>query len=197
MRAIAVVAQDARADTIVHALRSAGFEDSVASDARSLTARRNGDFDLLVLDPAVTGTLGAPLLDQLRDEQPALPIILLASDDETTREVVARVREHFTPADHSPDGDGVATDEVRLDAQGRRAFVGEREVTLSPREFALASTLLRHRGQTLSREQLLEHVWGSDAGLRSNIVDVYVGYLRRKLGSDVVTTVRGLGYRVG
>jgi DNA-binding response OmpR family regulator len=74
--------------------------------------------------------------------------------------------------------------------------IGGKEVELSAREFALAETLLRHAGQVLSREQLLSHVWGYDFDPGSNIVDVYVGYLRRKLGSDTIETVRGMGYRL-
>jgi DNA-binding response OmpR family regulator len=67
---------------------------------------------------------------------------------------------------------------------------------ISAREFALAEMFLRHPGQVLSREQLLSHVWGSEYDPGSNVVDVYVGYLRRKLGPALITTVRGMGYRL-
>jgi DNA-binding response OmpR family regulator len=67
---------------------------------------------------------------------------------------------------------------------------------LSAREFALAEMFLRHPGQVLSREQLLSHVWGYEYDPGSNIVDVYVGYLRKKLGAGLITTVRGMGYRL-
>jgi DNA-binding response OmpR family regulator len=69
-------------------------------------------------------------------------------------------------------------------------------VELSAREFTMLETLLRHRGQVLSREQLLEHVWGYDYDPGTKVVEVYVGYLRRKLGADVIETVRGMGYAV-
>ncbi len=85
--------------------------------------------------------------------------------------------------------------DIRLDLRTRKVGVGGREVELSAREFALAETLLRHPGQVLSRERLLSHVWGYDFDPGSNIVDVYVGYLRRKLGEGTVETVRGMGYR--
>ncbi|MBN8882731.1 MAG: winged helix-turn-helix transcriptional regulator, partial [Salana multivorans] len=88
-------------------------------------------------------------------------------------------------------------DDVELDLRSRRARVGDREVELSAREFALAETFLRHPGQVLSREQLLSRVWGYDFDPGSNVVDVYVRYLRRKLGAELVTTVRGAGYRLG
>ncbi len=69
-------------------------------------------------------------------------------------------------------------------------------VDLPAREFILAETFFRHPGQVLSREQLLDRVWGYDYSPGSNIVDVYVGYLRKKLGSDLIETVRGAGYRL-
>jgi len=91
-----------------------------------------------------------------------------------------------------PEMDG----QLVLDLRARRATVGHDSVELTAREFTLAETLLRHPGQVLSREQLLSHVWGYDFDPGSNIVDVYVGYLRKKLGDDVIETVRGMGYRL-
>jgi DNA-binding response OmpR family regulator len=85
---------------------------------------------------------------------------------------------------------------VVLDLLTRKAQVGDREVELSAREFILAETLLRHPGQVLSRQQLLSNVWGYDFDGGSNVVDVYVGYLRKKLGTDLIETVRGMGYRL-
>ena len=83
-----------------------------------------------------------------------------------------------------------------FDLRSRRASVGDRVVELTAREFALAEVFLRHAGQVLSREQLLSHVWGYDFDPGSNVVDVYVRYLRRKLGDGVIETVRGMGYRL-
>jgi DNA-binding response OmpR family regulator len=74
--------------------------------------------------------------------------------------------------------------------------VGDRIVELPAREFAMAETFFRHPGQVLSREQLLDRVWGYDYDPGSNVVDVYVGYLRKKLGSQLIETVRGMGYRL-
>ena len=81
-------------------------------------------------------------------------------------------------------------------APGRRSDATGRVVELTAREFALAEVFLRHAGQVLSREQLLSHVWGYDFDPGSNVVDVYVRYLRRKLGDVVIETVRGMGYRL-
>jgi DNA-binding response OmpR family regulator len=85
---------------------------------------------------------------------------------------------------------------VVLELKTRKVRVGRREVELSAREFILAETFFRHPGQVLSREQLLSNVWGYDFDPGSNVVDVYVGYLRRKLGKELIETVRGMGYRL-
>jgi DNA-binding response OmpR family regulator len=85
--------------------------------------------------------------------------------------------------------------DVSLDVLTRRATVAGREIDLSAREFALAEQFLRHPGQVLSREQLLSRVWGLDFDPGSNVVDVYVRYLRGKFGHERITTVRGAGYR--
>jgi DNA-binding response OmpR family regulator len=86
--------------------------------------------------------------------------------------------------------------EVTLDLRTRRASVNGRTTELTAREFTMLEVLLRHAGQVLSREQLLSHVWGYDYDPGSNVVDVYVGYLRKKLGQHAIETVRGMGYRL-
>ena len=85
---------------------------------------------------------------------------------------------------------------MRLDLRTRRATVGDRAVELTAREFALLETLMRHADQVLSRAQLLSSVWGYFHDPTTNLVNVYVGSLRRKLGPDVIETVRGFGYRI-
>jgi DNA-binding response OmpR family regulator len=85
---------------------------------------------------------------------------------------------------------------ISLDVRTRRATVGDRQVELTAREYSLLETLLRHPDQVLSREQLLSMVWGYDFDPTSNVVDVYVRYLRRKLGEGAIETVRGMGYRL-
>jgi DNA-binding response OmpR family regulator len=86
--------------------------------------------------------------------------------------------------------------EVALDLRTRRARVSGETVPLSAREFTMLETFMRHRDQVLSKEQLLSHVWGYDFDPGSNVVEVYVGYLRRKLGAERIETVRGMGYRL-
>jgi DNA-binding response OmpR family regulator len=83
-----------------------------------------------------------------------------------------------------------------LDLKSRRVSRGGSQIELSAREFALAEIFFRHPGQVMTREQLLSNVWGYDYDPGSNIVDVYVGYLRKKLGGDLIKTVRGMGYRL-
>ncbi|MGH8875425.1 MAG: response regulator transcription factor, partial [Acidimicrobiia bacterium] len=110
-------------------------------------------------------------------------------------ELLARIRVRLR---EGPDQEAtlLRVGEAALDLRTRRATVGDRSVELTAREFSLAETFFRHSGQVLSREQLLSHVWGYDFDPGSNVVDVYVRYLRRKLGEELIETVRGMGYRL-
>jgi DNA-binding response OmpR family regulator len=91
--------------------------------------------------------------------------------------------------------DVLSVGSVSLDLRTRQATVGGRTIDLSAREFAMAEFFLLNPGQVLSREQLLSHVWDYDFDPGSNVVDVYVGYLRKKFGNATIATVRGMGYR--
>ena len=108
-------------------------------------------------------------------------------------ELLARVRVRLRDGG-TPERTLLESGEVVLDLRTRRANVGGAWVELSAREFTMLEVFLRHPGQVLSREQLLSHVWGYDHDPGSNVVDVYVGYLRRKLGRERIATVRGMGY---
>ena len=110
-------------------------------------------------------------------------------------ELLARIRLRLADASRG-EAAVLAVDGLSLDLHGRRAIVDGRQVELSAREFALAEELMRNPDRVLSREQLLSRVWGYDFDPGSNIVDVYVGYLRAKLGSEHIETVRGMGYRL-
>jgi DNA-binding response OmpR family regulator len=105
------------------------------------------------------------------------------------------VRARLRDAPVSVGDNELTVGEIALDLRTRWASVHGEKVELSAREFELLSTFLEHPNQVLSREQLLAHVWGYDYDPGSNVVDVYVGYLRRKLGSARFETVRGVGYR--
>jgi DNA-binding response OmpR family regulator len=111
-------------------------------------------------------------------------------------ELLARVRLRLRQeGEGSTRADTLAAGAVSLDLRTRQATVGSKVVDLSAREFRMAEIFLHHPGQVLSREQLLSSVWGYDFDPGSNVVDVYVGYLRKKFGSDTIATVRGMGYR--
>jgi DNA-binding response OmpR family regulator len=196
-------------------LRANGFSPTVVDDGWAAAgAARDDDFDLLILDLGLPGRDGQAVLRELRGRGERLPVIILTArkgigdtvagleggaDDYVTKpfrfeELLARVRARLRDPG-TPQATVVEAADVRLDLRTRRASVGDRDVELSAREFVLAETLVRHAGQVLSREQLLSHVWGYDFDPGSNVVDVYVGYLRRKLGRDRIETVRGMGYR--
>jgi DNA-binding response OmpR family regulator len=197
-------------------LRAAGFAATVVEDGSSaLTLARTGEFDLVVLDLGLPTRDGLSVLEELRSGGSRLPVVILTArselddtvagldrgaDDYVTKpfrfeELLARIRARLRAGGAAEETELRAGD-VALDLLTRRARVRDREVELSAREFALAEVFFRNRGHVLSREQLLSLVWGYDRDPGSNVVDVYVGYLRRKLGEGVIATVRGMGYRL-
>ena len=111
-------------------------------------------------------------------------------------ELLARVQGPTAQRTAEPSLTVLKIGDMILDLRTRRASINGRTVELTAREFALTETLMRHPGQVLSREQLLSHVWGYDFAPESNVVDVYIRYLRRKLGPGRIQTVRGMGYRL-
>jgi DNA-binding response OmpR family regulator len=122
------------------------------------------------------------------------------ADDYVTKpfrfeELLARVRARLRD-ERTLEPTVLRAGEIALDLRTRRAAVEGRTVDLSAREFTMLEVLMQHPGQVLSREQLLSHVWGYDYDPGSNVVDVYVGYLRKKLGPSSIETVRGMGYRL-
>ncbi|MGZ5418348.1 MAG: response regulator transcription factor [Nocardioides sp.] len=219
MARILIVEDEQRiASFIAKGLKAEGHTTVEVADGHTgLDEALSGGFDLMVLDIGLPQLSGFDVLDQLRAQGSRMPVIVLTARDSVTdtvsaldmgaddymskpfrfAELVARVRVRLRQVN---DVVGVAEDrlqagDVRLDLRTRRASVGGHDVELSAREFALADIFLRNAGQVLSREQLLDHVWGYDFDPGSNVVDVYVGYLRRKLGTSTISTVRGVGYR--
>jgi DNA-binding response OmpR family regulator len=216
---ILIVEDEARiASFLAKGLTADGFTTSTVSDGRTgLDLALSGDFDLVVLDIGLPGMDGYEVLDQMRASGSRLPVIVLTARDSVTdtvsaleggaddymskpfrfAELLARVRLRLRQANEQ----GPARDDVleaggvRLDPRTRRATRDGTDVELSAREFRLAEIFMLNPGQVLSREQLLSHVWGYDFDPGSNVVDVYVGYLRKKLGAASITTVRGMGYR--
>jgi DNA-binding response OmpR family regulator len=195
-------------------LRANGFVTTVVADGpRAIAMARDEDFDLLILDLGLPGLDGLTVLRTMRAQGGRMPVLILSArddvhdkvqglehgaDDYMTKpfrfeELLARVRVRLR--------DGGTTEQtilsagpLVLDLRTRRASIDGRTVDLSAREFTMLEVFLRHPRQVLSREQLLSHVWGYDFDPGSNVVDVYVGYLRRKLGHELIATVRGMGY---
>jgi two-component system, OmpR family, response regulator QseB len=199
-------------------LRSHGFTTAIAGDAESATQMALGSaFDLLILDIGLPGKSGFDVLEELRGQGEKFPVIILTArddiqdkvtgfeagaDDYLTKpfrfeELLLRIKARLRNSEnHAGDEMVLKMGDVVLDLRSRKVKVGREIIDLPAREFTLAETFFRHPGQVLSREQLLDRVWGYDYDPGSNIVDVYVGYLRKKLGSDLIETVRGMGYRL-
>jgi DNA-binding response OmpR family regulator len=195
-------------------LKANGYATTTVADGPSAVAlARDEDFDLLILDLGLPGLDGMTVLRTLRGQGRRLPVLILSArddlqdkvsglehgaDDYVTKpfrfeELLARVRVRLRE-EGSTEQTVLRAGDLSLDLRTRRANVDGRSVELSAREFTMLEVFLRHRGQVLSREQLLSHVWSYDFEPGSNIVEVYVGYLRRKLGRDRIATVRGMGY---
>lgn len=209
--------EDQIANLMVKALRAAGYESVVTGDGMSaIEQASNGDFDLMVLDVGLPRMDGFTVLKVLRGMDITMPVIMCTArdrvedtvagleggaDDYLTKpfrfeELVARVKTRLRPREAAEATTILSHEGLSLDLTTRIVTVEGKEVELSAREFALLREFLDHPGQVLSREQLLARVWGYDFDAGSNVVDVYVRYLRGKLGADRFDTVRGVGYRL-
>ena len=197
-------------------LTAAGYlVSSTGSGFEALEILKVGGIDLVLLDLGLPDLGGLDVLARLRAAGSVVPVIALTARDSsqdlaagldggaddyipkpfTFDELLARIRARLRDRERA----GVTRLEhggLVLDLLDRRATVAGREVELSSREFALAEQLMRHAGEVLTREQLLSRVWGFDFDPGSNVVDVYIRYLRAKLGAELIETVRGAGYRL-
>jgi len=201
---------------LVKGLHAEGYATTAAADGdEALYLARSGEFDLMLLDLGLPKQDGLRVLGEIRRASVKLPVIVVTArggaDDIVTgldsgaddylakpfrlAELLARVRARLR-APAAPEATRLVNGDISLDLRTRQAHIGSLVTDLSAREFALAETFFRHPGQVLSREQLLSRVWGYDYDPGSNVVDVYVRYLRNKLGSDRITTIRGAGYRL-
>jgi DNA-binding response OmpR family regulator len=185
-------------------------------EAVKIANRRN--FDLLILDLGLPDVDGLDVLAAIRGQGELLPIIVLTArdglddtiagleggaDDYITKpfrfeELLARIRVQLRNSQipRSKEDSILKVNQITLNLLTRQAWVGDREVDLSAREFLLAEVFLRHPQQVLTREQLLDRIWGYDCDPGTNIVNVYIGHLRKKLGDRCIETVRGMGYRL-
>ncbi|MFL5823916.1 MAG: response regulator transcription factor [Solirubrobacteraceae bacterium] len=214
-------------DFLERGLRAHGFDVVSALDGESGIARaRADDLDLVVLDLMLPGRSGLEVLEWLTSSRPGLPVIVLTALDDiehrvtgldagaadyltkpfSLSELAARVRAQLRMAAQAAQTTLTAGG-VQMDLLTREVRQNGELVRLSTTEFELLAYLVRNRGQVLSREQILSAVWGYDYDPGTNVVDVYVGYLRRKLrppasppdsGASVrspITTIRSVGYR--
>lgn len=196
-------------------LRAAGFTTTVVADGMSaLDYASTGEFDLLVLDVGLPRMDGFTVLSTLRSMNISLPVIMVTARDSVEdtvagleggaddylakpfrfEELLARVRLRLREPPTTSEAPVLRCGNLSLDLGTRRAAVGEASVDLSPREFAMTRMFLENPGQVLTRDQLLSRVWGYDFDGASNVVDVYLRYLRNKLGAQRFVTVRGVGY---
>jgi DNA-binding response OmpR family regulator len=218
-------------DFLERGLRAHGFEVASARNGEDGIARaRSEDVDLIVLDLMLPGRSGMEVLQWLRSFRPALPVIVLTALDQvqhrvrgldagaadyltkpfSLNELAARIRAQLRIAAHSPQT-SLSAGGVEIDLITREVRRDGELVRLSTTEFELLTYLIRNRGHVLTREQILRAVWGYDYDPGTNVVDVYVGYLRRKLRplairpgaasaaraqtSSPITTIRSVGYR--
>ncbi|MFI6391091.1 response regulator transcription factor [Nonomuraea sp. NPDC050547] len=217
MNRILIAEDEARIAAFVEkGLRGNGFVTTVVEDGEAaFEYARSGEFDLLVLDIGLPLSDGFTVLRRLRQARVTLPVIILTARDGVAdtvagleggaddyipkpfafEELLARVRLRLR-TERTPEVTVLRVGDLSLDLRSRRVHVGGHVVELSAREFALAEVFCRHPDQVLTREQLLSHVWGFDFDPGSNVVDVYVRYLRKKIGAERIETLRGTGYRM-
>lgn len=219
MRILLVEDESRVASFIIKGLQAEGHQvdwAATVADARALSSSQR--FDLVVLDLMLPDGHGRDVLRSIRSVDPAVPVIVVSAlgevddkvdlldegaDDYLVKpfafaELAARVRANVRQGQQSTRV--LSVGDLTLDTKSRVARRDDLAVDLPSREFSLLEYLMRHPGQVLSRQQLLDAVWGFDFDTGSNVVDVYIGYLRRKLdrpgGPSVIETVRGAGYRV-
>jgi DNA-binding response OmpR family regulator len=203
-------------DFVRRGLQAEGFSVDVASvGEEGLRMAVSQPYELVILDLVMPGLDGTGILRKLLARKPSQAVLILSALSDTTtkvtllelgaedylakpfslEELLARVRARLRGvARHGPTT--IRTGGVILDLVRRKVDVGSGPVPLADREFLLLQELLRNAGRTVSKERLLSSVWGYQFDPRSNVVDVYVRRLRAKLGPDLITTVRGRGYRI-
>ena len=204
------------AGALQRGLQAEGFAVDVAGDGpNGLELARHGDFDAVLLDVMLPRMSGYDVVRALRGEENWVPVLMLSAkdgehdqadgldygaDDYLTKPfsyvvLLARLRALLRRAPLARPAVLTAGD-VRLDPASRQVTVDDREVALTPREFGLLEYLLRRPGQVITKVEILDHVWDAAADVSPNAVEVYIGYLGRKLGRELVETVRGVGYRL-
>jgi two-component system, OmpR family, copper resistance phosphate regulon response regulator CusR len=215
---ILIVEDEARIrDFLARAFEAEGFGVDVVGDGEQGLARAmTGNYDLVILDLLLPGRSGLEALRELHRERSDLPVLILSARSDlpiklrsfelgavdyvakpfSLDELLARARVQLRRARVADDNTEIRVGRLALDLARRQARVGESVADLSDREFRLLHFLMQHVGEVISRERLLSEVWGYDFDPRSNVVDVCVRRLRRRLGPEApIETVRNAGYR--
>lgn len=207
--------------TLAQGLREAGFAVDVTGDGdEGLWYAVSNNYDVIILDVMLPGMDGLTILKKLRAEGRQCHVLMLTAKDTLDdkvkglelgaddylvkpfafAELLARVRA-LVRRGYRHKHSTLQIDDVRIDLNTQKVFRADEEVLLTPREFALLEYLAMRSGQVVSRTEIWEHVYEFNSSASSNVVDVYVGYLRKKLQQagkpDVIQTVRGRGYQVG
>lgn len=223
MRILIVEDDERLARVMERVLRQEHFDVDVATDGEAgLESALTGIYNVIVVDWMLPRKDGVELIRELRAEHLDTPVLMLTARGELPQrvqglnagaddylgkpfafeELLARLRALTRRAERPLLDNRIVIGEVTIDFSAHAVMRGGKPIDLSPREFALLETLARNRGHVLSRDQLLERVWGYEADPQGNIVDLYVHYLRRKLDPEgvdaepVIRTVRGSGYVV-
>jgi len=220
MRVLLIEDEVQLAGLVQRGLRKAGFVVEIAHNGvDGLWLATEESFDVIVLDIMLPGIHGYDVLRRLREREIWAPVLMLTAkdgefdqvdaldlgaDDYLTKPfsfpvLVARLRAltRRTPVSRPAT---LSAGGLELDPAAARVFRGDVEIDLTPREFALLQFLMRRAGTTVSKSEILQHVWDSAFAGDDNVVEVYVGYLRRKIdrpfGTESIVTVRGVGYRL-
>lgn len=222
MKQILIVEDEARiAAFIEKGLKAKGYNTTIAEDGESAIALALGcSFDLALLDLGLPGKDGLTILEEWRGQGVNFPVIILTARDDVMDKVAGlkggaddymtkpfsfaellarievRLRTPVSSSTQAKDKMQLQRGNMTLDLRTRKIHIGDRKIELPAREFTMAEVFFRHPDQVMTRQQLLDLVWGYDYDPGSNIVDVYVGYLRKKLGGKCIQTVRGMGYRL-
>ncbi|TNC26886.1 response regulator transcription factor [Amycolatopsis alkalitolerans] len=216
MRILVIEDEQAFAETLRKGLTAEGFTVEVAhTGPDGLWLAGEHTYDVIVLDIMLPGLSGYAVLKSLRQRENWTPVLMLTAkdgeydeadafdlgaDDYLTKPfsyvvLVARLRALLRRG--APERPAVLTlGELSLDPAARTVHRGQEEIELTAREFGLLEFLLRRRGEALSKHEILTHVWDAHYDGDENIVEVYVGYLRRKIGPGFIQTLRGVGYRL-
>lgn len=222
MNVLLVEDDTAAARFLSQALREAAYSVDVVTDGLSALGRgRSGGFDLILLDVMLPGIDGFEVCKRLRESGIAAPILLLTARDSLddivrgldegaddylvkpfrVAELLARVRAMLRRTEPSATERVLRIADLTLDTTSNLASRNETAISLSATESSLLAYLIRAKGRVLTRAKILQHVWQYDFGGNGNVLDVYIGYLRRKIDKgfspQLIHTVRGVGFRLG